>query len=72
VFEADPPGAPTQRVRIRIEAPGQVSEWFRWARVGADGAATVAEEAGFSVERIRSLSGRTFVTLRGSSETKQR
>ena len=37
VVETDPPGAPTHRIRVRLEAPGVVSEWFRWARVGVDG-----------------------------------
>jgi SAM-dependent methyltransferase len=69
LFETDPPGAPTHRLRIRLEARDEVSEWFRWARVSVDGAAEVAERAGFAVERVRSLSGRTFVTLRGTSET---
>jgi len=64
VVETDPPGAPTHRVRVRIEAPGMVSEWFRWARVGADDAATIAGRAGFVVAGTRALSGRTFVTLR--------
>ena len=64
IAEADPPGAPTHRVRIRLEAPGLVSEWFRWARVGVDGAADVAGRAVFAVEATRKLAGRTFVTLR--------
>ena len=64
VVETDPPGAPTHRVRVRIEAPEMVSEWFRWARVGADDAASIAERAGFRVTDRRELSGRTFVTLR--------
>ena len=29
LVELDPPGAPTQRTRVRLEAPGVVSEWFR-------------------------------------------
>jgi len=62
--EVDPPGAPTHRVRIRLEAPGVVSEWFRWARVGADGAAAVAARAGLLVAATREFDGRTFVTLR--------
>ena len=37
LVELDPPGAPTVRTRVRIEAFGAVSEWFRWARVGVDG-----------------------------------
>jgi SAM-dependent methyltransferase len=64
VVETDPPATPTKRVRIRIEAPDMVSEWFRWARVGADDAAAIAERAGFRVTDRRELSGRTFVTLR--------
>jgi SAM-dependent methyltransferase len=64
IVETDPPGAATQRIRVRLEAPGLESEWFRWARVGADGAAAVAGRAGFAVEGVRTLSGRTFVTLR--------
>jgi SAM-dependent methyltransferase len=64
VVETDPPGAPTQRIRVRLEAPGLVSEWFRWARVGVDGAAAVAAKAGLEVDAIRSEAGRTFVTLR--------
>ena len=51
-------------MRIRIEAPDQVSEWFRWARVGVDGVDEVAERAGFAVEATREVGGRTFVTLR--------
>jgi SAM-dependent methyltransferase len=64
VVEVDPPGAPTHRVRVRLEAPGMVSEWFRWARVGADGAATVAARAGLAVAARQAFHGRTFVTLR--------
>jgi SAM-dependent methyltransferase len=64
IIEVDPPGSPTHRVRVRLEAPDVVSEWFRWARVGVDGVAGVARPAGFAVEQLRALAGRTFVTLR--------
>ena len=64
VVEVDPPGSPTHRVRVRLEAPDVVSEWFRWARVGIDGAEQTARRAGFAVAEVRSLAGRTFVTLR--------
>jgi SAM-dependent methyltransferase len=64
LVEVDPPGAPTHRIRVRLEAHGVVSEWFRWARVGADGVAETARRAGFHVETVRALAGRTFVTLR--------
>ncbi len=66
LVETDPPGAPTQRMRIRIEAPDLVSEWFRWARVGVDGADEVAERAGFAVESTEEVGDRAFVTLRRS------
>jgi SAM-dependent methyltransferase len=66
VAEVDPPGSPTQRMRIRIEAPEGVSEWFRWARVGVDGIGPLAARAGFTVQSTRALAGRTFVTLRRS------
>jgi SAM-dependent methyltransferase len=64
VVEVDPPGTRTHRVRVRLEAPGVVSEWFRWARVGLDGVAGVAAQAGFEVAGTRTLAGRTFATLR--------
>jgi SAM-dependent methyltransferase len=64
LVEVDPPGAPTHRVRVRLEAPGVVSEWFRWARVGVDGIEPVARRAGFAVADVRALAGRTFVTLK--------
>ncbi len=64
VVEVDPPGAPTLRQRIRIEAQDAVSEWFAWARVGADGVAAVALRGGFAVTDRFETAGRTFVTLR--------
>ena len=63
VVEVDPPGAATYRTRLRLEAPGVVSEWFAWARVGVDGIAAVASAAGFTRADRFSAAGRTFVTL---------
>ena len=37
LVETAPPGAPTRRVRVRLETHGAVSPWFGWATVGADG-----------------------------------
>ena len=34
--ELDPPGAWSGATRVRLEAPGVVSEWFPWAHVGVD------------------------------------
>ena len=54
LVELDPPGAQTMRTRVRLEAPGQVSEWFPWARVGVDGIEGVAA-------RARLVVGATFL-----------
>jgi SAM-dependent methyltransferase len=63
LVELDPPGAPTERTRIRIEAFGQVSEWFRWARVGVDGIEPLAERAGLPVDEILCAGGRWLARL---------
>ena len=44
--ELDPPGARAGVSRVRLEAPGVVSEWFPWAHVSVDTVAEVAAEAG--------------------------
>ena len=64
LVELDPPGAPTFRTRIRLEAPGVVSEWFGWARVGVDGIATLAGRAGLGVEETFCAGGRWLARLR--------
>jgi SAM-dependent methyltransferase len=66
LVELDPPGAPTVRTRIRIEAGGEVSEWFRWARVGVDAIDLLAELAGLPVEDVVSTEGRWIARLRRS------
>jgi SAM-dependent methyltransferase len=63
VVEVDPPGARTYRTRIRLEAPDAVSEWFAWARVGADAIGAVASAAGFTVRDRLTAAGRTFAEL---------
>ena len=55
--------------KVRLEAPDVVSEWFRWARVGVDGVAEAAARAGFAVDEVRELAGRTFVTLDAEART---
>jgi SAM-dependent methyltransferase len=64
IVELDPPGAPTERTRVRLEAPGLVSEWFAWARVGADGIGPLAHAAGLEAAPPRSAGGRWFARLR--------
>ena len=46
LVETGPPGSPTRCGRVRLEAPGAVSEWFGWARVGVDGIEPLARAAG--------------------------
>ena len=64
LVELDPPGAPTLRTRIRIEAGGDVSDWFRWARVGVDGIEPLAARAGLPVVDVLCAAGRWLGRLR--------
>ena len=63
LVELDPPGEPTYRTRVRLEAPGVVSEWFAWARVGIDGIGPPAADAGLRVGETLSAGGRWFSRL---------
>ena len=62
--ELEPPGAATATTRIRLEAPGIVSEWFAWASVGVDGIEPIAAGAGFTLAEILEADGRWFARLR--------
>ena len=64
LVELDPPGAPTLSTRLRLEAPGVVSEWFAWARVGTDGIAALAGDAGLAVDETICAGGRWLARLR--------
>jgi SAM-dependent methyltransferase len=63
LVELDRPGAPTYRTRVRLEAPGVVSEWFAWARVGVDGIAAVAERARLVASETLRAGDRWFARL---------
>ena len=62
--EVEPPGAPTVTARVRLEAPGVVSDWFAWASVGVDGIEPLAAGAGFAAEDVLDVDGRWFARLR--------
>jgi len=62
--ELDPPGAWTGVARVRLEAPGVVSEWFPWAYVGADRARDVAAQADLVHAWTLHAGGRWFAALR--------
>jgi SAM-dependent methyltransferase len=64
LVELDPPGTPTVCTRVRIEAYGVVSEWFRWARVGVDGIEPLAAAAGMPVAELNRAGGRWLARLR--------
>lgn len=64
LVELDPPGRPTFRTRIRLEAHGAVSEWFAWARVGVDGIASLAGAAGFEPAGVLAVEERWIAVLR--------
>jgi SAM-dependent methyltransferase len=66
LVELEPPGAGTGRTRVRLEAPGVVSEWFAWAQVDADGIGDVCAPAGLEPAWTRSAGGRWFAALRRS------
>lgn len=63
-MELDPPGAPTYRTRVRLEAPGVVSEWFAWARVGTEGIRPLAERARLAPGEPFRAGDRWFARLR--------
>jgi hypothetical protein len=51
------------RTRLRIEAAGTVSEWFRWARVGVDAIEELAADAGLPLQDTFTAGGRWFARL---------
>jgi SAM-dependent methyltransferase len=66
LVELDPPGAGVVRSRVRLEDGAAASEWFAWARVGADAIAVPAVDAGLRVgARWRDV-GRWFAALEAS------
>jgi hypothetical protein len=63
LVETGPPGTPTRRVRVRLEAAEAVSPWFGWATVGPDGIAALADAAGLTCDETFTAGGRTFARL---------
>jgi SAM-dependent methyltransferase len=64
VCEVDAPGAPTLRELVRLEDAAQSrSDWFGWARVGADGIGAVAACAGLLATETWEEEGRWFAAL---------
>jgi SAM-dependent methyltransferase len=64
LVELASPETRTVRTQVRLEAPGQTSDWFAWAELSAADVSTVASAAGFVVERCWAEGERWFALLR--------
>lgn len=60
VAEVDPPGVATRALTVRLESPDGTSRWFPWARVGADGFAALARDAGLAAAGRSTAGDRWF------------
>lgn len=61
--ELNAPGTPLRSGRVRLEGTGGTSDWFRWARVGADAIDAHAAHAGLTVTETWEGQGRWFARL---------
>ncbi|HMI68864.1 MAG TPA: hypothetical protein VK510_02640, partial [Solirubrobacteraceae bacterium] len=59
----DPPGTGSVCGRVRLENRATVSDWFAWARIGADAIAILAGVAGLRVAARWRDDGRWFAAL---------
>ncbi len=64
LVELDPPGAETKVLNLRLEGPGESSEWFPWAWVGVDGIEAVSTGTGLTVSEVWPIGERWFAELR--------
>lgn len=60
-FDADIEGV--REAMVRLESPSAIGPWFRWASVGVDCAAALAEEAGLAMTGVHSAGRRVLATL---------
>lgn len=67
LVEVEPAGIPCGRLTVRLEAGDERSSWFTWARVGADGIAPVAAQAGLAVAEAWEVASRCFVRLEAAA-----
>jgi SAM-dependent methyltransferase len=69
ICELEAPGQPTRGELVALEdAAGTRSSWFAWARVGVDGLAPLAAQAGMEVSAIWSDEQRWFGALEARRE----
>lgn len=63
VAEFDPDIAGVRSSWVRLESSHSVGPWFKWASVGIDCAATLAEEVGLALVGIHPVGSRVVATL---------
>jgi SAM-dependent methyltransferase len=63
LVELDAPGTRGGRTRLRLEAGGEISDWFRWAHVAADAIEAHARPAGLRVRDTWEIDRRWFACL---------
>lgn len=63
LVELEPPGSETRILNLRLEGPGEVSEWFPWAWVGTDGIEDLALTTGLHVVEVWPIGERWFAQL---------
>lgn len=63
VVEFDPGVAGVRSSWVRLESSRSIGPWFRWAAVGADCAAALADEVGLALASIHPIGDRVVATL---------
>jgi len=63
VVEFDPDVVGVRSSWVRLESTSTVGPWFRWATVGIDCAAGLADEAGLALAAIHPIGDRVVATL---------
>ncbi|MCX2933195.1 methyltransferase domain-containing protein [Mycobacterium sp. CVI_P3] len=63
VVEFDPGTAGVLTRWVRLESPHSIGPWFKWASVGIDCAAALAEEVGLALVGIHQIGQRVVATL---------
>jgi len=63
VAEFDPGAVGVRTSWVRLESSRTIGPWFKWATVGVDSAAALAEEAGLALVGIHPIGDRVVATL---------
>lgn len=63
LVELEPRRVTRRLLELRLELAADASEWFHWARVGADDIAALAAQTGLQVAEQWELGGRSFARL---------